>query len=126
MISNIASETQNILQDLESSDDSVRLNSVKQLGNLGHPSIEILAALQKVKRKDKNKFIRYAAKAAIKRLHAIEELTGTDRPLSELSDREVLERLLLLQIENKNLISSTQSVLMLLLFVVLFWLSRTP
>ena len=126
MISNVASEIQNSLQDLESSDDSGRLNSVKQLGNLGHPSIEILAALQKVKRKDKNKFIRYAAKAAIKRLHAIEELTGTDRPLSELSDREVLERLLLLQIENKNLISSTQSVLMLLLFVVLFWLSRTP
>jgi hypothetical protein len=79
--------------DLNSPVDSVRLSAVKRLGNSGHPSTEILEALQKIKKNDKNKFVRYAAKVAIKKWIKMRELTGTDRPLSELSDRELIERL---------------------------------
>lgn len=129
MNSNMILYIQNAIKDLNSPEDSERLRAVKQLGNSGHPNREILEALQKIKKNDANKFIRYAAKVAIKKLDAVVELTGTDRPLSELSDRELIERLLVLQVENKRSISSTQSVLALFLNLVLltmFWFSRTP
>ena len=128
MSSNMILEMQNIIKDLNSPVNSVRLSAVKQLGNSGHPNTETLEALQKIKRNDKNKFIRYAAKVAIKKLNAILELTGTNRPLSELSDRELIERLLVLQVENKKAISSTQSLLLFVfnvVFLMLFFLSRT-
>jgi len=122
-------DIQNLIKDLNSTTDSIRLNAVRSLGNSGYPKAEILEALQKIKRNDKNKFIRYAAKVATKKLDNIFELTGTDRPLSELSDRELIERLLVLHIENKKEISSSQSFMVLLLnfiILVLFLLSRTP
>ncbi|MBI5353023.1 MAG: hypothetical protein HZB50_10325 [Chloroflexi bacterium] len=120
------SELQNVIKDLNSPVDSVRLSAVKQLGNSGHPNTEILEALQKIKRNDKNKFIKYTAKVAIKKLNTIFELTGTDRPLSELSDRELIERLLVLQVENKKAISSTQSLLFFVFNVALLILLLLP
>ncbi len=129
MNSNMILYIQNAIKDLNSPEDSERLRAVKHLGNSGHPNREILEVLQKIKKNDTNKFIRYAAKVAIKKLDAVVELTGTDRPLSELSDRELIERLLVLQVENKKSISSTQSVLALffnLALLILFWFSRTP
>ncbi len=128
MNSNINHPTQDILKDLNSSIDSVRLNAARQLGNAGYSSVEILEALHMAKKNDKNKFIRQAATAAIKKLNAVAELTGTDRPLSELSDRELLERLLLLQIENKKYILAIQSLVLFLLssLGIIYWLTKTP
>jgi hypothetical protein len=112
------SDMQNLMNDLNSPVDSVRLSAVKQLGNSGHASQETLETLEKIKKTDKNKFVRYAAKVAIKKLMGIRELTGTDRALSELSDRELIERLLVLQLENKKSISSVQIILSYLLNIV--------
>jgi hypothetical protein len=112
-------DTQSAIKDLNSPVDKVRLRSVKQLGNSRHPSAEIFEALAIIKKNDKNKIVRYAARVALKKLEAIRELTGTDRPLSEFSDRELFERLLMLQLENKKSISSVQSVLSYLLNAIL-------
>jgi hypothetical protein len=118
------SDTKNLMDDLNSPIDKVRLNAVRELGYSGRPTTELLHVLQKIKRSDKNKFVRAAAKKAIGRLNAVVELTGSDRALSELSDRELLERLLILQIENKKAISFTVSTLLFLFYfgLFLFWL----
>ncbi len=126
---NMGMDIQDLIKDLSSPVDKIRLSAVRHLGNSGCPKTEILEALQKIKKRDRNKFIKYAAKVAVKKLSDVLEMTGTDRPLSELSDRELIERLLVLQIENKRSISSTQSALALffnLALLILFWFSRTP